>query len=485
MLPQGFQRTTHLTGTILGVLLVAATSAVCAYVIPVNATTAGFAYLIVVLAVAARWGFIEAVVTSVTAVLGLNYLFFEPVGTLNVADPHNWVALVAFLVTSVVAGHLSNRLKRQTAEIAGRQRETEQLYAFSKAMLLMDTSLPAGLQTAERVAETFQCAGVSLFDSSSGNIYKTGAIREAEIDDSLKRTASDGVRRTAKDDVVILPIALGSRPIGSLALKHLTCSEGVLQALVNLVAIALEREQSASIASQAEAARQSQEFKSTLLDAIAHEFKTPLTSIKAASTSILSGSPRPTGPLRELADIIDEEADRLTTLVTDAVRISQIEAGHVRIEKRPVKLSSFIREIVTPYINRAEGRSITVDVADELPLVPMDPQLIALALRQIVDNAIKYSPSDSPVLVRGCANNGNVEIRVIDAGPGVAAQDRDRIFERYYRRKSARETVPGTGIGLYVAREIVRAHGGELSLRNPQRGAEFYISLSKESGDTE
>jgi two-component system, OmpR family, sensor histidine kinase KdpD len=475
-----FQRTTHVTGTLLGVLLVAATSAVCAYVFPVNATTAGFAYLIVVLAVAARWGFIEAVVTSVVAVLSLNYLFFEPVGTLNVSDPHNWAALIAFLVTSLVAGHLSNRLKRQTAEIAGRQRETEQLYAFSKAMLLMDTSRPAGIQTAERIAQTFQCSGVSLFDASSGNIYRIGDIGATVTDDSLRLTAADGVRRTT-DDIVILPIALGSRPVGGLALKHLTCSDGVLKALVNLVAIAIEREQSAGIASQAEAARQSQEFKSTLLDAIAHEFKTPLTSIKAASTSILSASPSPTGSLRELADIIDEEADRLTTLVTDAVRISQIEAGQVRIEKRPVKLAPFIREIVTPYINRAEGRSITVDVADGLPLVPMDPQLIALALRQIVDNAIKYSPADSPVLVRGCANNGSVEIRVIDAGPGVSMQDRERIFERYYRRKTSPETVPGTGIGLYVAREIVRAHGGDLWLGNVNRGSEFCISLAKES----
>src|SRR5262245_34871316 len=252
LLPQVFQRTTHLTGTIIGVLLVAATSAVCAYVFPVNATTAGFAYLIAVLAVAARWGFIEAVVTSVAAVLSLNYLFFEPVGTLNVADPHNWAALVAFLITSIVAGHLSNRLKRQTAEIAGRQRDTEQLYAFSKAMLLMDTSRPAGFQTIERVAETFHCSGASLFDASTGNIYQKGDINATEIDESLKLTAVDGIRRTAKGDVVICPIALGSRPIASLALKRLSCSDGVLQALVNLVAMAMEREQSASVASQAE-----------------------------------------------------------------------------------------------------------------------------------------------------------------------------------------------------------------------------------------
>ncbi|MEX2262735.1 MAG: ATP-binding protein [Bryobacteraceae bacterium] len=465
--------------------LVAIVTVLCSRLLSVNATTAGFAYLIVVLAIATGWGLVEAVTASVTAMLCFNFFFFPPVGRLTIADPQNWVALGTFLVTALVASHLSNRAKRQAMEAKERQRETEQLYAFSRAILLTESSHvhPAGFQAAQHIAQTFDCPAVALYDAKAGQIYRGGTGDLPDIETKLKRVVVEGSRLAERSaDIMVTPITLGGRPIGSLALKGISCSDGALQALVNLVAIALERARSAEAASRAEAARQSEEFKSTLLDAIAHEFKTPLTSIKAASTSILSDSASLSSASREMAQIIDEEADRLTLLVTEAVRMSQIEAGKVRVERRLVKLRELLRDVLAHFESRTEGRPIPVEIPSAIPEVPMDPDLIGLALRQLVDNALKYSPTGAPILIKGMRKDEALEIRVIDHGPGIPERERERIFDRYYRRHVLPGQVPGSGLGLYIAREIVRAHGGDLWVEGQMgSGSEFCISLPLEA----
>jgi two-component system sensor histidine kinase KdpD len=235
--------------------------------------------------------------------------------------------------------------------------------------------------------------------------------------------------------------------------------------LLNLVAIALERVRTEEAANRAEAARQSEEFKSTLLDAIAHEFKTPLTSIKAASTSMLSDSSLPDAALspqfRELATIIDEETDRLSLLVTEAVRMSQIDAGKVRLERELLDVADLLRRVLTHFESKAEGRELKLQVDEGLPPVYADKDLISLALRQLIDNALKYSPPGSPISVTAGLKDRRVIIRVRDRGPGIPERERERVFDKFYRRQTTKTHVPGTGLGLYIAREIARAHGGD------------------------
>lgn len=278
--------------------------------------------------------------------------------------------------------------------------------------------------------------------------------------------------------VSLRAIMLGGRPVASLAMKGLTLSDGALQALLNLVAIALERVRTEEAASRAEAARQSEEFKSTLLDAIAHEFKTPLTSIKAASTSILSDASPLSPHMHELAVIIDEETDRLSLLVTEAVRMAQIDAGKVRLDRAPLDVALLLHRVIDHFSSQAEGRELKLVADDGLPEVVADRDLIALALRQLIDNALKYSPPGSPVTVGAGLTDHCVVIRVADRGPGIPDRERDRIFEKFYRRQNAKTHVPGTGLGLYIAREIVRAHGGDVWVEGePSQGSEFCVAL--------
>lgn len=462
-----------------GIGLILLVMAVARWGLGVNATTVGFAFLIVVLGIATAWGLREAIAASVVAMLCFNFFFLPPVGRFTIADPQNWVALCAFLATALVASHLSNRAKMQAVEAREHQQETERLYSFSRSILLTDNTQPVGQQAARYIAQTFECPAVALYDAAEGEIYGGGAADLPGIDEQLKRVAMDGVRSADTTRLLmVLPITLGGRPIGSVALLGLCCSDGAMEALVNLVAIALERARSAEIASKAEAARQSEEFKSTLLDAIAHEFKTPLTSIKAASTSILSEPERVAPHIREFTEIIDEETDRLTLLVNEAVRMSQIEAGKVLVEKQEQHVSSFLAHVLSTFQSRLEGRSSTVDVEDNLPPASFDPDLIALALRQLIDNALKYSPPETPLRLTASWVDNALEIRVIDKGKGIPEKERDRVFQVYYRRDASKGKVPGTGLGLHIAREILRAHGGSLHVEGSAgTGAEFCLRL--------
>src|SRR5580704_13731227 len=324
-------------------VVVAAITITCNHVIPVNATTAGFAYLLGVLAIAATWGLVESIVASVAAMLCFNFYFMPPVGTFTIADPQNWVALFAFLTTALVASHLSDREKRQADDAKGRQRETEQLYALSRAILLTDPSQSVGSQAARHISEIFECHGVALYDAKTAEVFRGGADDMLDIEGKLKQVAVQG-NNFVEPPLFVAAILLGGQPIGSLALKGSSLSDGALQALLNLVAIALERVRMEEAANRADAARQSEEFKSTLLDAIAHEFKTPLTSIKAASTSMLA---EPLNPqFRELAAIIDEETDRMNQLVTEAVRMSQIDAGKIRLARESIDVADLLKKIL-------------------------------------------------------------------------------------------------------------------------------------------
>jgi two-component system sensor histidine kinase KdpD len=249
-----------------------------------------------------------------------------------------------------------------------------------------------------------------------------------------------------------------------------------MQALLNLVAIALERVRTEEAANRADAARQSEEFKSTLLDAIAHEFKTPLTSIKAASTSLLSDSPALSPQFRELAAIIDEETDRMNQLVTEAVRMSQIDAGKIRLERESLEIPAVLARVVEHFESLSAGRSMRLDPSPNLPRVSADAELLSLALRQLIDNALKYSPPASPIRIAAGVEGERVVIRVHDRGPGIPQRERERVFDKFYRRSGA--GVPGTGLGLYIAREILRAHGGDLWIEGePGHGSEFCAAL--------
>jgi two-component system sensor histidine kinase KdpD len=459
--------------------IIASITFLCSRVVLVNALSVGFAYLVAILVIATVWGLLEAAVASVAAALCLNYFFLPPIGTLTIADPENWIALFAFLLTAIIASELSARAKQRTREALDRQQDTERLYALSRAILLTEANRTAPKQIANQIAQIFDFPAVSLYDRDTGDIHRAGPEDLRAIDDELHEAAVQGT--LFHDEVgqtTVTSIRLGGQPIGSLAIRGSSLSDGALQALSNLVAIALEKVRGQEVASRAEAARQSEELKSTLLDAIAHEFKTPLTSIKAAASALLSGTVSKTEEQRELTTIVNEEADRLGRLVTEAIQMARLEAGKIQLNRSMHSVEGLISAVLQQMTPVTEGRRLEVGIASDLPMIEVDPELMQLAIRHLLDNALKYSSPESPLRISAATGERGLMIKVSDKGPGILERDQARIFEKFYRGPNTHSRVPGTGMGLAIAREIVRAHGGDIWVESSAgQGAEFCIAV--------
>ena len=459
------------------IAIIAAITWVCYGLLPVNETTVGFAYLLAVLFIASRWGLAESITASLTAVLAYNFFFLPPVGKFTIADPQNWVALISFLATAITASHFSRQAKMRALEHQSAE-EMETLYAFSRSILLIDPSQPVAKQLAMQIAQTFNASAVALYDRESAQTYRSGPEDFAAPDDRLRKAAVEGTFfRDHATRSVITSIRLGAQPIGSLGLRGADLSDSALQGLANLVAIGLERNRAQASASRAEAARQSDELKSTLLDALAHEFKTPLTSIKAASTALLSSDGLAPEQRRELLSVVDEEADRLSILVTEAIQMARIEAGRVHLRRDHQDVPALIEAVLEKLKPRSEERAIQVRISSQIPPIWVDRELIEVALRQLIDNALKYSPPDTPVRVEAEVESGRVIVSVADSGPGIPEAEQTRIFEKFYRADAARH-VPGAGLGLVIAREIIHANGGEIWVESkPGEGSIFRFSV--------
>ncbi|HYL75416.1 MAG TPA: ATP-binding protein [Bryobacteraceae bacterium] len=464
--------------------IVAAITFICFRAIPVNATTVGFAYLVAILFIATKAGRTEAIVASVAAVACFNYYFLPPIGTFTIADPQNWVALFAFLATAITASHFSTQAKQRTLEAMDRQREMEKLYALSRSILLIEPTHSVPKQLAMQIAQGFGASAVALFDRDSGEFYRAGPEDFQDSKDQLRQAAMEGTFfRDEVSHTLVTSVRLGAQPIGSLGIHGVDLSDSALQGLSNLVAIGLERIRAQKAASKAEVARQSDELKSTLLDALAHEFKTPLTSIKAASTSLLSSHGLKPDQERELITIVDEEADRLSVLVTEAIQMARIEAGRVLLRRENHSVRELVESVLVNLKPMTAERIIETDLASGLTAVSVDRELIEVVLRQLLDNAIKYSPPQSPVVVAAEPSNSRVIISVADRGPGIPESEQTRIFEKFHRAEASRHQIPGAGLGLAIAREIVHAHGGEIWVDStPGQGAVFRFSLPAAKG---
>lgn len=426
--------------------------------IHVNHTTVALTLLLAVLGIAARWGLLESVIASVAGMVCFNFFFLPPVGHLTISDPENWVALFAFVVTATVASQLSASVKKRAGEATHRQREMEKLYELSRSLMVMNAQTPVGEQIANHVVEVFGFERVILFDRVSDEEHRLGPAVEVA-------------------SPVALPLQLGGKDIGAIVLPDGSASETALRAIAHLAALALDRARTQEAASLAEAARQSEELKSTLLDAFAHECKTPLTSIKAAVTSVLSeNSIQPQH--KQLLEIVDEETDRLTSAVTDAIQMARIEAGQIELRKGARSVADLVRQSLAKLAGSLDARPVEVRVPEDLPPVAADHELVHIVIRQLLDNAIKYSPPDSPISIEAVMSEDAVVVSVADLGPGVPEADRNRVFEKFYRGREARERIPGTGMGLAIAQEIVKAHNGEIRVESrPGGGCRFLFSL--------
>jgi two-component system sensor histidine kinase KdpD len=451
----------------------------------VNNVTVALSFLLAVLAIATRWGLIEALAASVAGMLCFNFFFLPPIGTLTITDPQNWVALSAFVVTAVIGSHLSASARTQALESTHRQHEMERLYTLSRNLLLLEVHGPLAQAITNSIAQVFELPGLAFYDRTTDRIHRAGPHDIPVEAGKLRDTALIGtVFHDATTKTTVIPISLGGQPMGSLGIQGSQVSETALHAIGNLTAITLERAHAQDVATRAEAARQSEELKSTMLDALAHEFKTPLTPIKAAVTSMLSDSDM--NPTRqELLRIVDEETDRLNSMLTEAIQLSRIEAGQLQLHRSTQSLSKIAQAQLEKLRESLEGRKVTVEVPENLPPVSVDPEFTGIVIWQLITNALRYTPPGSPLTLRASAGETEVIVSMEDCGPGISEQEQRKVFEKFYRGKEQRERIPGTGMGLTIAREIVRAHHGRIWVESePGKGARFSFSVPRASRES-
>ena len=465
--------------------LVAATTWADFSLLHVNSLIAGFSYVLVVLVVAAKWGFAESFVTSVAAMLCLNYFFLPPVLSLTIADPQNWVALFVFLVTAITASKLSSSARQRAHEAQARRIEVERLYQLSRSLMLVDTTRDLGAQITEQVKGHFGFSGVAYCDGLTGEVSMTGPpdkrFEEQVLRDIAVGAASWFVWRKESTpegiEVIVAPVSLGGRIVGSLGAIGPALSEPALQAIANLVGIAVERARQLEAAGRMEAARQNERLRSILLDALAHDFITPLTSMKGAITTVRSEYGHEPEE-DDLLAVVEEEADKLSGMIDETVDMARIEPGRPRIRRCQLSITDLIRSSVDRMKSLLDGRPLEIQVQEGISPVSADPDMMGLALRQLLGNAVKYSPPGSTIAISANQTDGTVTIRVRDQGPGIPQNELESIFERFYRGSGTRDSVAGTGMGLSVARDIINAHQGKLWAENrPEGGAQFSFSL--------
>jgi two-component system sensor histidine kinase KdpD len=439
-------------------------------VLPVNATTVALTYLLAIVAVSTAWGLTVAVVMSIAAMLSFNYNFLPPIGKFTVADPQNWVALFAFLAVSVLVSQLSNRARQKAEDASARRREIEKLYLFSQGLLEFGNVIQLQNRIPSQIVEVFEVGAAALLLADKQKVYRSGPVVPQLDVESLKANV---LREEPYIDVAnslsFTPVRMGMRPIGCLGITGTVLTRQTLEAIGTLTAVAIERARAVEQLGQTEAAREGERLRTALLDSVTHALRTPLTSIKASVTNLLSNPNVSEKQRAELLTIVNEETDRLNRLVGEAGEMARLDAGEVELNLAPNSIGDVVHTALEQTATLLGAREVRIKIPENLPNVSVDLKRVTDALVQLIDNAHRYSPPDQPITISAETAGDFVVTSVADRGAGIDEQEQALIFEKFYRGKDQRFLVQGTGMGLPIAKAIIEAHRGTISLTS-QRG---------------
>lgn len=309
---------------------------------------------------------------------------------------------------------------------------------------------------------------------------------------ALFRAATIGVQHPLS--AVCVPLKAGHEKVGVLVLENLRQAGNFepedlpfLEAVAELITLSIENMRLSQALQANHALKEANRLKDELISTLAHEMRTPLTSIKGYTTALLmedvNFSP---STQHEFLQIIDEECDVLQNLIHDLLESSMIDAGLLKLEPQPVLLPRLARELIAERAHQARNHQFVIDFADDFPIIDADPQRIAQVLRNLIDNAIKYSPDGGLIVVRGENHDHEVIVSVSDQGVGIAPEHLNRLFEKYFRIESGlvRHMV-GSGLGLPIAHTIVQSHNGRIWAESqPGAGTTFFFALPT-TGDSQ
>jgi two-component system sensor histidine kinase KdpD len=409
-------------------------------------------YLLLVVVVAAIGGFWVAAGTAVVAFLLVNWFLTPPLHTLTISEGENVLALFVFLVVAAVVSGLVTAAARRAVEAARARYEASTLVQLAGTVLRDEDPLPGIMQ---QLIGTFMLRGAAVLRPSAANAWTV--IARAGAEEVARPEAATGTAELPGDDVF------------AYRGPHLTVDDRrVLNAFVAQIAVALASRELRAEAAAAVGVGEADALRTALLRAVSHDLRTPLASIKAAAGTLLAtGVHLDEETVEQLHRTIDEEVDRLTDLVNNLLAMSRLEAGGLQLAWADVDLDEIVGRALVSLGKRAAP--VVVDVPDSLPRVRVDPALLERAIANVVDNALSYSTAEAPTRVEAAAVGDEVILRVLDRGPGIAAADRERMFQPFERLGE----VPGRagiGLGLAVARGFTKVNNGELEIDDTPGG---------------
>lgn len=458
----------------------------------VNATTVALSFLLVVLFIASAYGLGPGILASVLGMLCFNFFFIPPTGTFTVHDSQNWIALFVFLVTAVIASQLSAAARRRARDAERRREEVWRLYQLSRAIIGTPDSETVMTLMARQVVDIFGVAYCAIFVRGDGGWQRSAVAQEGPpvepsqpIMDEVFRTGmfQQAPATEGAPPVSYAALKVGVKPTGVLALSSTTLESETIEAIAGLVALALERARFLHEISRTEALRQSDELKSALLASVSHDLRTPLTSMRAAIDNLLQRDVEwDREALHEFHLIISEDIHRLTRLVENLLEMARIEAGQLRLSKQWEVVADLVDDALHHCAEALRNHAVRVEIAETFPLVKMDARLMAEALINLIENAGKYSPPGSEIVIRGRLRDDQLMLSVTDQGSGLAPDEQDRVFDKFYRgpQRGVRHSA-GTGMGLAIARGIIEAHGGRIWAESvPGAGATFTMAIPVE-----
>ena len=431
----------------------------------VNPTTVAVTFLLLILSVSAVWGLRYALPLSVLAALCFNFFFLPPLRTFIIADRQDWVALFAFFFAAVVGSNLSDQARRKTDEAHRRRRDVERLYLFSQQLMVADNVLALLRAVPRYVTETFGVEHAAIYVPSRDQAYRSDPDRQEIPLEDLRDVASRGdlmIDRTRR--LAISPLRMGIRTVGALGIVGDLPTRETLEAVGSMIATAIERARAVEELTHKGASQESERLRSALLDSVTHEFRTPLTAIKASVTTLRSGASLSSDEKQDLLAVIDEESDRLNRLVGEAVEMAQLDAKEVTLDLGPHQISEAIDAALADARQGLGDHPVEVRLPEHLPAAVMDVAWIKKVLQHLLENAAKYSPPGSPIFVSSETRNSRLVTSVADRGAGIDDLERSMIFDKFYRGQSQRYRVQGTGMGLAIVKAIVEAHGGRIDV---------------------
>ncbi|MFD9102227.1 DUF4118 domain-containing protein [Streptomyces virginiae] len=416
-------------------------------------------FLALTVAAALLGGLWPALASAAVGSLLLNYYFAPPLHRFTVSDPKNIVAIAVFFGVAVSVASVVDLAARRTHQAARLRAESEILSFLAGSVLRGETTLDALL---ERVRETFAMESVALLERTDDR-------------DPWKRAGSVGPRPVARPEDADVDMPIGDHMALALSGRVLPAEDRrVLGAFAAQAAVVLDRQRLVGEAEEARRLAEGNRIRTALLAAVSHDLRTPLASIKASVSSLRSDDVEWSEADRaELLEGIEDGADRLDHLVGNLLDMSRLQTGTVTPLIREIDLD----EVVPMALGGVPEDSVLLDVPESLPMVAVDPGLLERAVANVVENAVKYSPAGTPVLVAASSLGDRVEVRVVDRGPGVPDDAKDRIFAPFQRYGDAPRGA-GVGLGLAVARGFTESMDGTLAAEDtPGGGLTMVLTL--------